>query len=353
MEGYLDANGWAAGNRSAPRTGTVPASETLPEPADEFADRPSKVGLLDAFMPAHLYFAKRGASTIGEDVDLGNAYRVNMFTRDMAATTVLGDEVLMVGMPLIVGGAIPATSAATVAAGEFAWAAVGGPALLATANNVSRYGPLLGLRLSSLDLMEQLVVPAYELASFSYPGSTLGRLGSAAAVEGSARLTVTEVNALRNAGYTDAEIARHIDLMGDIYLFRGTSTGWPGSPGAQATRTSASPDPYSATVFALEARAAGGEGVVMYGGRSQIGAFDVGSWIARQEREVGVLLKPSEFAEKAPKSIPVDSARQVLADMGFPPLPYAVQTSRRGEYLEAVPRMTPDQVAEFLRRINR
>jgi hypothetical protein len=93
---------------------------------------------------------------------------------------------------------------------------------------------------------------------------------SAVGANGGVSLSSTEALALRTAGLTDAEIAQHMKLNGDIYLFRGTSTGWAGSPGSQATAVSASTDPYAATVFALEARAQGGQAVVQYGGKSQI-----------------------------------------------------------------------------------
>ncbi|GLR12978.1 hypothetical protein GCM10007907_17680 [Chitinimonas prasina] len=51
-------------------------------------------------------------------------------------------------------------------------------------------------------------------------------------------------------------------MNGDIFLFRGTSPGWAGNPGSQATAASASVDTYVATVFALEARGQVGQGVL-------------------------------------------------------------------------------------------
>ena len=78
----------------------------------------------------------------------------------------------------------------------------------------------------------------------------------------------------------------------------------------------------------------------------------MGNWMAMQEREVGVLLSPKAFAAKAPHSISPDVARQALHDMGLPPLPYSVQTpSMRSTLLDAAPKMTPEQVNEFLRRV--
>jgi hypothetical protein len=102
-------------------------------------------------------------------------------------------------------------------------------------------------------------------------------------------LSFGELRALKTAGLSRAEIAQQFELNGDIYLFRGTSQGWSGSPGAQATATSASLDPYVTTVFALEARAQAGQAVLQFGSRSEIGTFTRGNWFAIQEREVGGL----------------------------------------------------------------
>lgn len=168
------------------------------------------------------------------------------------------------------------------------------------------------------------------------------------------RFSSTELDALRTAGLSDVEIARHVELSGDIHLFRGTSPGWAGSPGAQATAVSATTDPYIATVFALEARGQAGQAVVQFGPRSSIGTFDMGNWMAAQEREVGVLMTSRDFAARAPSSVPVDTARQVLGEMGMPEPPYTVASpSARSMLLDAAPKMTPEQVAEFIQRINK
>jgi hypothetical protein len=200
-------------------------------------------------------------------------------------------------------------------------------------------------------------------AAYKAPGAFSGplsgaddfiRVGTAevAGAKGGVAFTPTEMNALREAGLSNAEVLRHVELNGDLYFFRGTSVGWPGSPGAQATAVSATTDPYVATVFALESRAQGGQAALLYGGQSKFGAFDMGNWMAMQEREVGVLLSPKAFAAKAPHSISPDVARQALHDMGLPPLPYSVQTpSMRSTLLDAAPKMTPEQVNEFLRRV--
>lgn len=184
------------------------------------------------------------------------------------------------------------------------------------------------------------------------PAGAAGRLIPDVANSGNAaRLSFGELRALKTAGLSRAEIARHIELNGDVYLFRGTSEGWVGSPGAQATAVSASVDPYVATVFGLEARAQGGRAVLQFGSRSEVGTFTRGNWFAVQEREVGVLTNAVGFAERAPYNFPVDRARAILDDMGLPSLPRVIRTpDDRRMFLDAAPKMTPEQTAEFLRR---
>jgi hypothetical protein len=106
-----------------------------------------------------------------------------------------------------------------------------------------------------------------------------------------------------------------------------------------------------ATVFGLEARAQGGQAVLQFGSRSEVGTFTRGNWFALQEREVGVLNNAAGFAERAPYKIPVDRARMILDDMGLPSLPRVIRTSDdRRVFLDAAPKMKPEQTAEFLRR---
>ena len=181
-------------------------------------------------------------------------------------------------------------------------------------------------------------------------GST-GRTGTADYLS---RFSSTELDALRFAGLSDVEIACHVQLSGDVYLFRGTSPGRAGSPFAQATAVSATTGPYIATVFFLEARGQAGQAVIQFGPRSSIGTFDVGNWMAAQEREVEVLITSRDFAAQAPSPVPVDTARQVLGEMDMPALPHTVASpSARSMLLDAAPRMTPDQVFEFLQLINK
>ncbi|MCW3838473.1 hypothetical protein ACFQ1E_20755 [Sphingomonas canadensis] len=93
--------------------------------------------------------------------------------------------------------------------------------------------------------------------------------------------------------------------------------------------------------------------MLLFGSRSEIGTFGRGNWLAAQEREVGVLMNAEQFSAKAPFSFSADSAREILADMGMPALPRSVASpSVRSTLIDAAPKMTPAQIAEFMRRAN-
>ena len=58
-----------------------------------------------------------------------------------------------------------------------------------------------------------------------------------------------------------------------------------------------------------------------------------------------------DYANRAPNSMPVDAARQILSDMGLPPFPHSlISRLERAHVLDSFPRMTPEQMAEFIRR---
>ncbi|MCW0461894.1 hypothetical protein NB717_002962 [Xanthomonas sacchari] len=201
-------------------------------------------------------------------------------------------------------------------------------------------------------------LPRFEIPADQQMGAAMFDVGMAVVsavapetrVGQAGKLSFGELRALRTAGLSRAEIARTIELNGDIYLFRGTSEGWGGSPGAQATAVSASVDPYVATVFSLEARGQGGQAILQFGSRSDLGTLTRGNWFAVQEREVGVLTNSVGFAERAPYTMSVDRARKILNDIGMPPLPRIIRTSDdRRIFLDASPKMTPEQTREFLR----
>ena len=195
-------------------------------------------------------------------------------------------------------------------------------------------GPVAGSRRAQLGAVGDV--------SNTRPTSTAG---------GTSSFSTAERSALREAGYSELELARHVELNGDLYVFRGTSPGFEGNPGPGKTYVSATPDPYSATVFEIESRTQSGRGVVSYGPRADFGELVEGNTFRLQEREIGLPMNAVDYANRAPNSIPVEAARQILNDMGLPPLPYRlISRAERNEMLDSAPRMTPEQVAEFIRR---
>ncbi len=186
-------------------------------------------------------------------------------------------------------------------------------------------------------------------------GTPLGRAGKVgSAADALSGLSSNQLAALRNAGLGDAEIALQIQTLGDVQLFRGTTPGFPGNPVLQQLGiTPASTDPLVATVFALEGKAIGGNAVVLAGGMRKFAAgdIDLGNVRASLEREVQVNMQPSQFEAMAPNAIPVDTARQVLSDMGVAKLPPTITSSQQAtQILEATSRLTPAQIQEFLVR---
>jgi hypothetical protein len=66
---------------------------------------------------------------------------------------------------------------------------------------------------------------------------------------------------------------------------------------------------------------------------------------------VQVNIPPIEFQRRAQHTIPVDKARRILKEMGVADLPASFpSTAAATEALENTPRLTPEQVQEFLRR---
>lgn len=111
-------------------------------------------------------------------------------------------------------------------------------------------------------------------------------------------------------------------------------------------------DPFVATAFAVESRTkAGGNGVVLYGSREELGNPSIGMGNVRKtlEREVSVGLKPTDFAAAAPNSISVDEAREILSELGFN-IPSTINSDEARQFLENTPKLTPEQVNEFVIR---
>jgi hypothetical protein len=85
--------------------------------------------------------------------------------------------------------------------------------------------------------------------------------------------------------------------------------------------------------------------------RFRAGDIDLGNVRASLEREVQVNMRPNQFEALASNSIPVDTARQVLNDMGVIKLPSTITNSHQAtQILEGTARLTPAQIQEFLTR---
>jgi RHS repeat-associated protein len=136
----------------------------------------------------------------------------------------------------------------------------------------------------------------------------------------------------------------------ESFLFRGTTVGFEGSPALQRIGvTPTSTDPAVATLFATEASRFG-EGVVLLAPRSAVPTIP-GNVLAALEAEVGVALKPVEFAARA-QSVNLAEARAVLQQLGVE-LPAQVGGKAvLDATLRSSGRLTPEQIAEFVRAVN-
>lgn len=145
--------------------------------------------------------------------------------------------------------------------------------------------------------------------------------------------------------------------MGNVvYLFRGTSRGWPGGRTArQLPLTYTTTDPFVATLFAVECRNHG-PAVIYLAQRGRFpevppGPFDVSFQI--KECSVTLAIPPDAFSMNAEAEVHVDDALRILADLGFAEVPARIH--RRSHLDDALnesnrlgQRLSPDQVARFL-----
>lgn len=247
-----------------------------------------------------------------------------------------------------------------IGAGMSVWGVGQGVQDIADGNYV-RGGLVVGLSLLGGGVAARDIRAAQSLGEAAYmPLGPTGQARTLSSLEGpppalnaegvASRLSPDELEALRYAGLSRDEIARSVELNGDVLLFRGTSNGWAGSPGAQASATSASTDPYIATIFGLEARWQGGQAVLQMGSRAELGTYSKGNWMATQEREVGMAINAHEFAGRASRTIPIDQARAALKKVGMPDLPHSINLrTERSDLIDLAPKMTPEQIAEFVR----
>ena len=139
---------------------------------------------------------------------------------------------------------------------------------------------------------------------------------------------------------------------GEAFLFRGTSTGFPGHPGLQRlSLTPATTDPIVATLFATES-ANFGFGVVHIATHGELTGVEIvaGNVLATLEKEVAIRIKPREFAQKAGLTLIAAEARNILRNIGIA-LPHRIANKARlSEILHTSPRLTQEQIFEFVRQ---
>ena len=136
------------------------------------------------------------------------------------------------------------------------------------------------------------------------------------------------------------------------FFFRGTSEGFVGGRATLATGvTPVATDPLVATLFAIESSRYG-NGVVHLIPRSAVAdAITGGNYLAHLESEIGVRLLPAEVAGRATGTIDVETAREVLKEMGFE-LPRIIYNKTDiTDWLKSTPRFTNEQTADFVNRV--
>ena len=133
-------------------------------------------------------------------------------------------------------------------------------------------------------------------------------------------------------------------------VFRGTSKGFLGGRASLLlNRTSTTPDPVVATLFAVEAKNHG-EGIVEIATAQDLKGVKVdieGNVRQALEKEVALELNPREFSEMASIKITADEARAILKNMDIN-IPARIKDPTEGtRLLEELPRLTEDQVKIF------
>lgn len=140
------------------------------------------------------------------------------------------------------------------------------------------------------------------------------------------------------------------------YLYRGTTPGWPGSPGIRAIpRTPATTDPLVATLFAIHCLNFG-NGVVLLAPRKLVSdRIQPGNYFAQLECEIGLEMSPTEFETHSVHVVPAHVAREALVNVGFAELPTRIAKYKMTEALEYSERLgqrlAPQQIIEFNRLV--
>jgi filamentous hemagglutinin len=137
-------------------------------------------------------------------------------------------------------------------------------------------------------------------------------------------------------------------------LFRGTSEGFPGSPGLQKIGvTPTSTDPVVASVFATKSSNYG-KGVFHIATKESLQGVDIipGNILSAAEREVGVAVTPTVFAtEKTAVTITAQEARVILKEMGVT-VPEVVTEAGADltRLIESMPKLNTEQTQQFIKR---
>jgi hypothetical protein len=137
--------------------------------------------------------------------------------------------------------------------------------------------------------------------------------------------------------------------VSELYVYRGTTSGWPGNPGPQELHlTPTSRDPLVATLFALNC-VRFGKAIVQLCDRGLVAdLIQSGNTLNELEREVVVGVAPAEFTDRfVVDEMPVSLARQILAELGFE-LPVGIGNNDiLNWWLGNTPRLSHHDIARF------
>ncbi|MFT4155701.1 hypothetical protein [Parafilimonas sp.] len=137
------------------------------------------------------------------------------------------------------------------------------------------------------------------------------------------------------------------------YLFRGTSEGFEGSPQLQKIGiTPTSSDPVVATIFSINSKNYGNGVLQVALPKDLQGVEYTGNVLQSMEKEIGVGLKPAEFAQKTSITITSDQARDILKNMGIN-LPAKISTEDISSVIKNTPRLSESQIDEFYKQASK
>jgi RHS repeat-associated protein len=138
----------------------------------------------------------------------------------------------------------------------------------------------------------------------------------------------------------------------ETYYFRGTTEGYAGNPSLQRIGiTPTSTDHLVSTVFATEAEAYG-NGVLHIASGADLKGVNIleGNVLANLEKEVGIDLAPSEFAQKSSINISAKDARGILKEMGYN-LPESIYSKEQlNSVLKNSPRLSQEEIQTFIQK---